>query len=1103
MNCPSCGHENRATARFCGECASPLTREVVCPSCGAANAAHQSFCDQCAEPIEAELGPAPDPRSYTPKHLVEKILTSRSALEGERKQVTVLFADVKGSTELTADIDPEEWHRILNRFFQILADGVHRFEGVVNQYTGDGIMALFGAPIAHEDHAQRACYAALHLTEELGKHSRELKRTKGLGFSTRIGLNSGEVVVGKIGDDLRMDYTAQGHTVNLAARMEHLADPGKAYLTEHTAALASGYFELDDLGPFEIAGAREPVGVFELCGTGRLRTRLDVSRLRGFSRFVGRTNEVEALENALGRVLEGQGQVVGIVGEAGVGKSRLCYEFTERCRGRDVSVYQAHCPPHGRSIPFLPVLELFRDYFGVGEQDRDQTAREKIAGRLLLLDPSYEEVLPLLFDFLGVSDPARSAPPMEPDARQRKLQTFVRSLNQTRSEREPAVLFIDDLHWIDPGSDAFVSQVVDTVSGTRTLLLVNFRPEYHAEWMGRSYYQQLPLLPLGEAAVDELLVDLLGTDPTTEGLSDLIRERTGGNPFFVEELVHSLAESGGLEGDRGAYRRVGRIEELQVPATVESVLAARIDRLGERDKYLLQTASVIGKEFTESILRGVVELPASEMEGALSTLEAAEFIHEEALYPEREYAFRHPLTREVAYQSLLRERRANVHADVARALEEVHPDELDSHAALIAHHWEGAGEPIVAARWHGRAANQPASALSHWRSVRDLLGPSPESSELSLALEACNQILWQGGRLGMTEAERSAVVLEGRSLAERTGDRGSLVGFLLRVVIGQALIGRVTEGEDVLLEARDLADTMDNPILTRVVLALMAQIHLFRGRLSEAIATSDEALELGAGEGAYRLLYVRAMTLVNLGRLEEAAPLVEQATERAREADDLAFLASAHSTGVTLARVVGDPKAALAHGQQAVEIEERVGSQAGLTMAYAALGGAWVLNERWEEARAALTRGLSIVSETGAGLVFRNSILCDLAEVHLRLGDPIEAQALSREGIEVAQQSGARPFEFQAWVSLARALLEGEGVSSTKALESALESAAAIMEEMGAKAFAPRLHETRAELARLLGDERKRRAELEEAHRLYAEMGAGPNADRIAKELAS
>ncbi|NIQ90348.1 MAG: adenylate/guanylate cyclase domain-containing protein, partial [Deltaproteobacteria bacterium] len=346
-----------------------------------------------------------NPRDYTPKHLADKILQSKSALEGERKQVTVLFADVKGSLELAEQVDPEEWHRILDRFFQILADGVHRFEGTVNQYTGDGIMALFGAPIAHEDHAQRACYAALHLRDELRRYADELRRTKALSFSVRIGLNSGEVIVGKIGDDLRMDYTAQGHTVGLAQRMEQLAPPESTYLTDQTARLVEGFFRLRDLGEFDLKGAGQPVRAFELEDVGALRTRLEVSRARGFSKFVGRDREMASLESALAQAGEGRGQVVGVVGEAGVGKSRLCLEFVERCRARGIAVYEAHCPAHGKAVPFLPLLELLRAYFGIAERDTAAEARRKIAGTLLLLDEGMRELLPLVFDFMGVPDP--------------------------------------------------------------------------------------------------------------------------------------------------------------------------------------------------------------------------------------------------------------------------------------------------------------------------------------------------------------------------------------------------------------------------------------------------------------------------------------------------------------------------------------------------------------------------------------------------------------------------------------------------------------------------------------------------------------------------
>src|SRR5438552_4696009 len=533
---------NAGGARFCGECGASLTRDATCSGCGHLNPPGQKFCNGCGQPLGASAPAATrDPSAYTPKHLAEKILTSRAALEGERKQVTVLFADVKGSMELAEQVDPEAWHRIMDRFFHLLADGVHRFEGTVVQFTGDGIMALFGAPIAHEDHGQRACWAALHLQQELRRYADEVRLAHGLGFSVRMGLNSGEVVVGKIGDDLRMDYTALGQSVGLAQRMEQMADPGKALLTGHTARLVSGYFQLRDLGETRIKGLTDLLHVLELAGVGRMRTRLDVSHARGFSKFVGRQSEMAALEAALEQAIAGNAQVIGVVADAGTGKSRLCYEFAERCRAREIAVYEAHGVAHGKAVPLLPVLEFWRGYFGITELDTARAARDKIAGRMLLLDETLIEGLPLMFDFLGVSDPERPAPPLGPEARQRQLLDLTRRLARARSAREPALVLYEDLHWFDRASEEFIGNVVVEIApGSRTLVLLNFRPEYHAAWMQRSYYQQLPLLPLSPEAIKELFADLLGSDSSIHHLRELVRVSTGGDPFFIEDFVPSL-----------------------------------------------------------------------------------------------------------------------------------------------------------------------------------------------------------------------------------------------------------------------------------------------------------------------------------------------------------------------------------------------------------------------------------------------------------------------------------------------------------------------------------------------------------------------------------
>src|SRR5712692_8966996 len=579
MKCPKCQTENLSDAAFCEECGAPL--EAACPTCGAGNRPTAKFCRKCRAPLTVTPAAAPAPRTYTPKHLADKILQSKSALEGERKQVTVLFADVKGSMEMAGQMDAEEWSQIMNRFFQILSNRVERFEGFVYKFTGAGIIALFGAPVAYEDHAQRACYAALHLRDEISRYATEVKRAHGVGFSMRMGLNSGEVVVGKIGDDLRMDYTAQGHTVGLAQRMEALAAPDSCYLTAATAALVRGYFALEDLGEFRVKGVAAPVRVHRLAGVGPSRTRFDIARARGLSRFVGRAADIRTLEDSLEQTAAGNGQVVGVVAAAGTGKSRLCFEFLERCRARGMRVYEGRAVAHGRNIPFLPILELFRAYFGITLGDDDRSAREKIAGRMVVLDQSFAEELPLLFDFLGVGDPQRPPPRLEPEARQRQLIGVMRQVIQSVSGEQPTVTLVEDLHWMDGASAEFLEHMVDARAGSRNLLLLNFRPEYRAEWMQKSWYRQIPLTPLGPEAIAELLVDILGNDPSLAGLAGAIHARTGGNPFFTEEVAQSLIESGHLEGSRGAYRLVTPIERLEVPATVQAVLAARIDRLAE------------------------------------------------------------------------------------------------------------------------------------------------------------------------------------------------------------------------------------------------------------------------------------------------------------------------------------------------------------------------------------------------------------------------------------------------------------------------------------------------------------------------------------------
>jgi class 3 adenylate cyclase/tetratricopeptide (TPR) repeat protein len=1115
--CPSCRYENPDSARFCGECGAGLDVPAACPDCGTENERGQKFCNGCGRRLVDEASPAPaarpesSPGAYAPPHLAEKIAAQGRALEGERKQVTVLFADVQGSMDLAESVDSETWRSVMDRFLALVCDGVYRYEGTVNKFTGDGAMALFGAPIAHEDHGRRACYAALHLRDALTEYAREVRRDHGLSFSVRMGLNSGEVVIGTVGDDLHMDYTALGHTVGLAARMEALAEPGKPYLTKHTAALVEGYFELEDVGDLRVKGVHEPVQTYALAGVGAARTRLDAAAARGLSRFVGRETELTALETALERV-EDAGQVVAVVAEAGLGKSRLCREFAERCQARGMTVTVGTGVAHGRSVPLLPVLEMLRDYFGIADGDDPRSAREKIAGRLLLIDDSFRDALPVLFDFMGVPDPDNLPPAqMTPEARQRALFAMLARLVHAGTGDGPTLIVVEDLHWLDPGSEAFLRNLIDSLPGAQTLVVVNFRPEYRGDWMQKSYVQQLPLVPLGAAEVGELVSELIGTDPSVDGLPELIAERTGGNPFFIEEVVRALVENGSLVGAEGGYRLAHSIGTIEIPATVQSLLAARIDRLPEREKAVLQAAAVIGNEFSEPVLRRVTELEEHELAESLAALSAAELVYERAVYPIAEFAFKHPLTEEVAYRSQLGRRRCVTHAAAARAIEEVYSERLDEMAAVISGHLERANDPLAAARWGARAAgwagqSHPNDALRHWRRVRALVRDHhADSGAAGLALGACIWILQYGWRLGISDDEVEQVLLEARELA--TGNTWALGAVNGAHGIARGMVGNVTEAlvgaraaERLADEAGDLELRMSVGTAYWLSLAGQPKEALEKLELSLEEAGADYQLGrqiLGFSAVIWATLF-SGFILADIGRFADARAAFEEAERLAVEHDDPESLGWVHGNQGTLATLVGEPGDSLRHTREAVKIAERLGSSFQRATAYWGLAQAYSARGDWPEMLIAAETSRRIVRENRTGLQYEAGQLALISKARLEQGDLDGALEAAAEGARIAVAQGTRPQEVLCRIALGRALA-GDRPSEARA---ELEQARELAEEMGL-ALLPQVHESLADLAGLHGRAEAEARQLELARQGYESQGAIGHLRRVTERVAA
>jgi len=665
VQCARCRAENREGRRFCGECGSALV--ATCSSCGFSNEGTEKFCGGCGRALTAA-----EPNSlqaYTPQYLAAKILSTRTALEGERKQVTVLFADLKGSMELLADRDPEEARKLLDPVLERMMESVHRYEGTVNQVMGDGIMALFGAPVAHEDHAVRACYAALRMQELVKAYADQAFRTHGIAVRIRVGLNSGEVVVRSIRSDLRMDYSAVGQATHLAARMEQLATPGAIWITDRTFGLVESFVQVKPLGAVPVHGLEMPVEVFELAGTSRARTRFQASTVRGLSRFVGRDAEMEQLHTALDGAKRGHGEVVAVVGEPGVGKSRLFHEVIQSQSAAGCRILHASAASYGRASSYLPVVDLLKVLFRIDERDDVRSVRAKATGHVLTLDEALRDLLsPILWllDALPDEDRLRE---LEPAQRRELTLDAIKRLLCRESHVQPLVLVVEDLHWIDPETQALLDSLVESLPAAPVLLLVNYRPEYGHGWIGKTYYRQLRVDPLPPESAEELLRTLVGDGAELVPLKRLLIDRTEGNPFFLEESVRTLVETGALAGDRGAYRLTTDVPTIHIPPTVQALLAARIDRLPPEEKRVLQASSVIGKDVSVVLLQAAFQEREGDLRRILVHLQAAELLYETRLFPEVEYTFKHALTHEVAYASLLHERRQTLHRNVLEALE--------------------------------------------------------------------------------------------------------------------------------------------------------------------------------------------------------------------------------------------------------------------------------------------------------------------------------------------------------------------------------------------------------------------------------------------------
>ena len=1055
------------------------------------------------------------PRQYTPRHLAERILSSKASLEGERKQVTVLFADLKGSMELLADRDPEEARRLLDPVLEKMMEAVHRYEGTVNQVMGDGIMALFGAPLALEDHAVRACYAALRMQESIRNYAQELFRSKGLPpVSIRVGLNSGEVVVGNIGSDLRMEYTAVGQTTHLAARMEQLASPGTTLLTAATLHLAEGYVSVNSRGKVPVKGLADPVEVFELTGAGSARTRLQVAASRGLTKFVGRSAEIAQMFSALERSHGGHGQVVALVGEPGVGKSRLVWEFTHSHRTQGWLILESASVSYGKASAYRPVIDLLKNYFQIEDRDDERRMREKATGKLLTLDETFKPHLVPLLALLDVPVEDEGWTPLDPVQKRLRTLDACKRLILREALVQPLALVFEDLHWIDSETQALLDSLVESLPTAHLLLLVNFRQEYQSHWTSKTYYTQLRIDPLSGESAEELARFLLGGDASLKPLARLLIERTEGNPLYLEESVRTLVETGALQGERGAYRLTTPLTSIQVPATVQTILAARIDRLAPEDKQLLQAAAVVGKDVPYALLQAIVELPEEEVRQRLAILQAAEFVYEKSLFPDLEYTFKHALTHEVAYGSVLQERRKALHTRIMESIERLYADRLTEHVERLANHavrgevWDKASSYSrqTAEKALGRSSNheawshleQAVSALSHLPQTKATL---EQAVDLRMAARTCL------GPLGEI-ARMLELGLEAQPLAKALNDprREALVLCAISVAFSQ--LGRSTEAIEHGERAMAIAEALQDPMLHIAARFTMMLQYLFRGAFREAtdLIQRDVGLEAeqintrllkpwGAGvfEQAFtRLSYsqslaIAALCFAELGEFDQAIQHSERAVKFAQTLDVLFLraLADAYLGCVHLWK--GDLQQALHLAQRWLQAYGAADLALAQLFMASFLGHVFNVSGHIDEALALFDRAWRF-AEPKSLLAYQPPVLALLGDAYGRAGRVEQAVTTGQRALDLARKLGQRGDEALTHYLLGNIYGYGAPDNENQARES-YQQAQMLAHELGMRPLEAQCHVALGEMAREAGEKQNARAQFNTAVSMFRDMG--------------
>jgi class 3 adenylate cyclase/tetratricopeptide (TPR) repeat protein len=953
---------------------------------------------------------------YLPKGLTDKILSQKDKIEGERKQVTVMFCDMEAFTSFTEKLGPEEAYSIMDQVYEIMIHKVHDYEGTVNEMTGDGIMALFGAPVALEDAPQRAIRSSLAIHREMTKFSDQLRKEKKdiPAVKMRIGIHTGPVVVGTVGNDLRVEFKAVGDTVNLASRMEEQAQPGTTYITEDTFKLTEGLFRFEGLGQRAIKGKEKPVNIYRAIAPSTMRTRFDVSAERGLTPFAGRERELELLLDGFERSKAGRGQAFSITAEAGVGKSRLLYEFRKTVASEDMTFLEGRCLSYSRGVAYHPLIDILKANFDINEGDGDFEIREKVKRGLKMLGADETSTLPYLLELLAVKDSGIDKIPMSPEAKKDRIMEAFKQIALKGSEIRPLILAYEDLHWIDKSSEELLKYVLESIPGARVLLIFTYRSEFVHTWGAKSYHSQVMLNRLSNRESLMMVSHLLGTEELDKDLEEFILEKTEGVPFFIEELIRSLKDLKIIERENNRYRITKDIKEVTIPATVQDVIMARVDSLPEGTKGLLQTISAVGRESSYALIKRVTGLTEQELLPQLSVLKDSELLYERGIYPQSTYVFKHALTQDVAYDSLLLKRRKEIHEEIGRAIEALYPDSLEEHYELLAYHYGCSANTDKAAEYLDMA-NQKAAKLSAMEEAKAFFD---EAMEL---LDA---------------------------LPETEENRQRRISLLVNQGIVFLLLFKTREYFNLLVRWEPIAKGLKNPELLGAFYARLGQCEYSFGHFDQAIQTLTKAIQLSKAAGSLEdleyaylflqfchfdlsdydqvfsvkedilrileqkfdprwyvyILSVASRACSSLGRWDEAAEIGKKALSVAEEYSDNSLinfaawnLSLAYGWEVDIVR-------AIEYGELAIK---KAQTHADIAWAQRSLGWAWCRAGKHKKGIELLVNVLSSF-RAGHFMSGETDLLCFLGEGYCLAGDESKARQTLEEGLGIASRCGAR-----------------------------------------------------------------------------------------------